>query len=243
MPARQAPSADRPDRRPVRIDDAAMIRAQSSLPVPSSHRFGPHAASRRLRTTGARTTLLDLKVSLDNKLAYIANNIVNADKGSDPIVGFVTIGSLKKGELLTNEQAQVAYEILGMQQHDLELLTPNARAVFFSGASALVSSLRIIVFASFVYKRLKIPSWKRQPVSGDSRDFVIRSTDSGDPTVHHIVPVIASKKATFVYERAQDLARPFLAGPVPHRRGDGLVCQHTGFDAEARRELGIDQPL
>jgi hypothetical protein len=57
LAARQAPSADRPDRRPARIDDAAaaLSAAQSSLPLPSSDRFGPSAASRRLRMTGARS--------------------------------------------------------------------------------------------------------------------------------------------------------------------------------------------
>jgi hypothetical protein len=165
-------------------------------------------------------TLLDLKVNLENKLAYIANNIINADKSSDPLVGYVTLGSLKKGEgLLTNEQAQVAYEVLGMQQHDLELLPPHARQVFFSGASALVNSLRITVFANLVYKRLKIPRWKRQRVPGDLRDIVIRSTDSDDPTVHHIVPIIASKKATFVYGRALEVLNtaPRSAGPRGRR--------------------------
>lgn len=71
-----------------------------------------------------------------------------------------------------------------MRQHDFELLPPHAREVFFNGARALVNSLRITVFVNLVYKRLKIPRWKRQRVPGDLRDIVIRSTGSGDPTVH-----------------------------------------------------------
>jgi len=166
------------------------------------------------------TTLLDLKVSLENKLTYLANNIVNADRGSDPIVGFVTIGSLKKNDgLLDADQAQVAYEILGMPQHDYERLTLQSREVFFNGASALVNSLRIIVFANLSRKRLVSRRWKQQQVPEEPRDIVIRSTHPGDPTVHHIVPVIAKKKTTFVYESATKRleSTPRTAGPGGRR--------------------------
>jgi len=155
---------------------------------------------------GSARNLTDLKINLENKIAYVANNIINSDKSSDPMPGFVTIGSLKKGEgLLKREQAQVAYEIMGMQQHDFALLTPQDREVFFNGASALVSSMRITVFASLVNKRLARPGWKVQLMPGELRDITLRSTFSEGSLVHHIIPVVASKKATFVYERAEDL--------------------------------------
>jgi multisubunit Na+/H+ antiporter MnhE subunit len=165
-------------------------------------------------------TLLDLKVNLENKLTYIANNVINADKGSDPIQGFVTIGSLTNEKLLKREQAQVAYEILGMQQHDFELLAPDTRDVFFNGATALVSSLRITVFASLVDKRLGgRDGWRRERGSNDLRDVAIRSSSSTDATTHHIVPVIASKQDTFVYKRATESLTdsPRSAGPRGRR--------------------------
>jgi len=185
-------------------------------------------------------TLLDLKASLENKLAYIANNIINADKGSDPIVGYVTIGSLKKGDgLLKNEQAQVAYEIVGMQPHDFELLAPHTREVFFNGASALVSSLRVAVFANLVYKRLEDRRWKRRRVPGELRDIVIRSTDTDDSTVHHIVPVIASKKETFVYRRAKERleSTPLSAGPGGRRF---IVVPPTYADKQDAKLLSVN---
>ncbi|MBB3751031.1 hypothetical protein FHT44_003526 [Mycolicibacterium sp. BK634] len=165
-------------------------------------------------------TLLDLKINLEKKLTYIAVNIINADRGSAPIPGFVTVGSLTVEKLLKREQAQVAYEILSTQQHDFELLAPDARDVFFNGATALVSSLRIEVFASLVYKRLGGPDgWKRERGSVDLRDIVLRSTSSAAETNHHVVPVIASKQDTFVYKRAVETLTdsPRSAGPSGRR--------------------------
>lgn len=186
-------------------------------------------------------TLLDLKVNLENKLTYIANNVINADKGSDPIQGFVTIGSLTSGKLLKREEAQVAYEILGTQQHDFELLAPDARDLFFNGATALVSSLRITVFASLVYKRLsRRDGWKHEQGTQDLRDVVIRSSSPADPTTHHIVPVIASKQDTFVYKRATESLTdsPRSAGP----RGRRFIVVPPTFTGKQDSQLLSIEP-
>jgi hypothetical protein len=148
-------------------------------------------------------TLLDLKVSLENKLTYLANNIINADKGSDPIPGYLTIGSLKKSdELLNSDEVRIAYDILGKQFSDYDGLSAVDRETFLKGASRFVDLLRINVFANLIEKRLESRGWRLSRLPGELRDILV-SPRRDDPTAHHVVPAIARRDTTYVYRRAK----------------------------------------
>jgi hypothetical protein len=140
------------------------------------------------------TTLLGLRLLLEQKLVYLAKHVLARDAETDDSVPeFLNIGSLKHDRYLTAQQARMATDILTMREYELRQLLPAERVTFLDGANALVAGFRVEVFAAQAAKVLRAAGWDvLKPYTDKRRDLIISAT--GRPEQHHVVPLIATAK-------------------------------------------------
>ncbi|MFI7531432.1 hypothetical protein [Nocardia salmonicida] len=172
-------------------------------------------------TTEQSQTLYDLKLRLEAKLTYVAKHVL-APNPYEPgnVPTFLTIGSLKTDEYLTDEQAKLAYEILELRESEFRNLTADRREIILAGANKFVGSVRAEIFTCQVLKGFVTQGWdmtrRAYPDASGRRDLRVAATDT--KVVHHVIPIFtASMKA--------GLARRAAAG-VEERskaRGNGKV--------------------
>src|SRR4051794_20576668 len=143
---------------------------------------------------GYQGSMLDLRIKLEYKLAYIAKSLLGEVRRGTDVSGsanFVTVGSLKYDGFLSLEQARTATSILTWTDDDLSRASPQAAAAFLSDANALVSGIRATVFANLVRKHLESAKWKVTTADRKKkrRDLIATSPDGSQ--VVRIVPVFA----------------------------------------------------
>ncbi|MEV0359747.1 hypothetical protein AB0H71_27180 [Nocardia sp. NPDC050697] len=161
-------------------------------------------------------TLLALKMRLESKLTYVAKHMLALDPSAKHnIPAFVTIGSLAYDKLLTEEQAHLAYAIIGLQEPQFRELSPAERTVILEGADDFIGSVRASILEKLSITVLEAKGWLVKRVYSESskwRDLRVRSRN---PDVEHrVVPVFTLKRESKFLEQA-------AARLVNDRAGDG----------------------
>jgi hypothetical protein len=105
--------------------------------------------------------LLTLRLSLERKLAYIANELLAVECGDHHHASYVTVGSLKNDNLLTDAQAQTLSRLLTMSDQDLARQEARAVHAFLRDAGRVVANLRANVFRRLVVQDLRARGWRR----------------------------------------------------------------------------------
>lgn len=154
-------------------------------------------------------TLLDLRVGLEMKLAYLAKHVFgpqpDPDAG-DVIPAFITVGSLQHDGYLSKDHARIAYDILTMRSHELRSLTGPERRLFLKGAENFVKGIRSEIFTAQVKKELEDAHWRvleASPQMRLRRDLIVQSTGT-DGIQHHVIPVFAMSPDSTLFEKPSE---------------------------------------
>lgn len=153
-------------------------------------------------------SLLDLRLSLEMKLTYLAKHVLATNPESKKAIPtFLTVGSLTEEKLLTPEQARYAEDILTMRAYEFRLLTKEERKAFKDGAKAFVDTVRIEVFAALLRKRLDRLGWfslRLFPERSNRRDLLVQSKAVTNSTQHHVIPIFAIKADSSLLKRPHE---------------------------------------
>jgi hypothetical protein len=164
------------------------------------------------------SSLVELKRSLDTKLAYLAKHVLAAvpAPGVDNVPTFLNIGSLAHDKYLIDDEAEMAYEIIGMRPAEFSTLPLAKQRLFLDGAGKFVDTVRVTVFAEQVYQALRRLGYlvrRVNPHGSRQRDLTVRrDIDSVD--VHHVIPVFTERRDSglFTSPRERLLTAPKAAG-------------------------------
>jgi hypothetical protein len=173
------------------------------------------------------SSLVELKRSFDMKLAYLAKHVLAPVPGPGTAnrPTFVNIGSLAHDKYLTADEAEMAYEIVGMRPAEFTTLPSEKQRQFLIGAGRFVDTIRITVFAEQVSNQLRRLGWSVRPVNGHGsrqRDVnVWREANAAD--IHHVIPVFTERKDSRLFAgprkrlrvapRASGTGRRFIVVP------------------------------
>ncbi|MFC9664634.1 hypothetical protein ACFVJ5_30755 [Nocardia sp. NPDC127606] len=156
-------------------------------------------------TTEQSQTLYDLKLRLEAKLTYVAKHVL-APNPYEPgnVPTFLTIGSLKADEYLTDEQARLAYEILELRESEFRNLTADRREIILAGANKFVGNVRAEIFTSQVLKGFVAQGWnttrRAYPDISGNRDLRVGATDT--EVVHQVIPIFTASMKSGLARRA-----------------------------------------
>ena len=127
--------------------------------------------------SGKATSMLDLRLRLEWKLAYVAKNLLAGPDGSPT---FFTIGSLKFDGYLTDSEARTAIGILSTTDERLWSMAHAERGAVLREAEAFVDSVRASIFWGFVKRTLRgedVPDvddlWRGDIDGGGKRDDML----------------------------------------------------------------------
>jgi hypothetical protein len=166
------------------------------------------------------SSLLDLRLGLETKLTYLAKHVLATDpKPKNGIPTFLTVGSLRHDGYLTDDQAEMAVEILSIRDFELRQLPTAERNVFEAGAGKFVDVVRVEVFSKQVKKALADFGWftlELFPDRPNRRDLLVQSKRSANSVQHHVIPVFATNKRSKLLasptKRLEDAARARAGG-------------------------------
>jgi hypothetical protein len=92
--------------------------------------------------TGTPTSVMELRMRLEAKLAWIAKHLLVDNPEHPNHTTFVTIGSLRFDKLLSEEEAQTAATVMALRDEELDRLPDREREAFLSSATKVVNNLR-----------------------------------------------------------------------------------------------------
>jgi hypothetical protein len=161
---------------------------------------------------GRARDVLDLRLKLEAKMAYIAKHLLaeyEGTPGGDDFVEhptFVTIGSLQLDGYLSGEEAEVASQVLSYSENDLASLPAGERRKFITNADKTVGGIRASVFRGMVKKVLSDNGF-------DVADDVYGASLGGRPDLHvrraeeqpfRVVPAFAVSQPSKILKKARD---------------------------------------
>jgi hypothetical protein len=151
--------------------------------------------------------LMQLRLKLDEKLAYIAEEILAQPCGDHRHATFVTVGRLRQRRLITDEQALTLSRLQTMSPRDLPLQDAQAVEAFLADASHVVGRLRSTVFRTTVERYLYRNGWRRRRGGHRLPGLVSRWERTDDAIVVRPVFVVGESAADVVARRRTQLAK------------------------------------
>lgn len=137
--------------------------------------------------------VIDLRLKLERKLAYIAQKMLDDRNGAPR---YVTIGSLAHDGYLDRDQARVASSLMTLRQEDLDVLPAQDRKQFLESADKLVAGIRATVFREMVKRDLESDHWivDELPLGEDQARADYRAQK--DELAYRIAPVFSTDKSS-----------------------------------------------
>lgn len=142
---------------PKALSEAATARRET---VDQEEQNEPNAEKESVEqdSGSAAEQLVELRLSLDQKLTYLAKHVLGAPVNGKEQPTFVTIGSLQYDKYLSEAQARTLMRLLMLS--NFEAGRPEV-AAFIDDASRVVRNLRATVFQRLVGKVAADCGWKR----------------------------------------------------------------------------------
>jgi hypothetical protein len=104
----------------------------------------------------APDSLLNLRLKLEAKLAYIAKHML----GTPDQPTFVTVGSLRHDKYLSDIEARTACRVLTWRDEDLLKLSTSQAVEFLGDADKVITNMRAGVLRGMARKRLRDDGWE-----------------------------------------------------------------------------------
>src|SRR4051812_11421954 len=143
------------------------------------------------REGGGALDMIDLRLALERKLAWLCNNVL----GDDGAPAYETLGSLRQKGYLSVEQARLTTRIMALDETVLTAGNDLAARQFLGDARQVVSNFRATVFDGFVQRGLR-PTYQVEPFAqeGSHRpDFLVTRAKRGGPTLRVTVRLVLRK--------------------------------------------------
>jgi lysophospholipase L1-like esterase len=160
---------------------------------------------------GASTSLAELRLKLEAKLAYIVKEMLH---------DYATLGSLKVDGYLSREDAEVAGKVLALADEDVRYWDPAELGQFRRSAEKVVGGIRASVFRGMVKKVLEGAGWEvREDKFGASLGGrpdleVFTGTNEG----LRVVPVFANERDSKIFRTARRRLSQVKEPEDPSRR-------------------------
>jgi hypothetical protein len=156
-------------------------------------------------------SLLSLRFKLESKLAYIGKHLLNEETVDDPRPAvFLTVGSLRHDGYISDEQAEVATQILTMQPRDYALIPDDRRARWLDNANDLATNIRASVFSGMVRKQLKADGWHAAQLArkgAKGTDFLAAEKGVGEGPYFRVAPTYAMSATSDILQAARERLR------------------------------------
>jgi len=176
----------------------------------------PTAEQDRDEPKGTPDSVIELRLKLEEKLAYIAKFVLSDE---ECCVTYLTIGSMKSDGYITEQEAQTLIQVMTLRDEELNTLPEGERMRLLRNAHTVVKNIRASVFYGLVSEIFEANKWKIEPIPTKRKRPDLHVVKGGEQ--YRIVPRYAMAKSSSILPKELRRLKKFAGSKS--KRGRTLV--------------------